>query len=352
MPGDIDAFARRIHAGLKRLSTFQHDDGLFSIWCGGKAGVNITARVAHRLLSFRQLDFVLDRVKGFALAEKMLDRAADALGEHRHRDNSLLALGAQFREKGGVRSVEDAAALYFYGKDSERDEALTYLRRTAERENGTARWPAKRAWGGTLEVTADAARVLLHAGDRLFLSAFRYVTSKLVDGRLYSTADTRALVELLASLRFRDTDTALIDGRQVPLTEVSIGQTVTAQTDNLIVRVDEAQEINYLEPANNFLFEVDLSHKSLRLGERVVIRVTPRETSIAPLVRLYLPGCLAWVKGGANAQTAHLPVERDWLEVEAVAVRPGRGQLRVAVHDMYDAEKVGVSPGIEVKVRE
>jgi hypothetical protein len=344
MPGDVDAFTRRIHAGVKRLSTFQHDDGLFSIWCGGKAGADITARVAHRLLSFRRLDF--------ALAEKMLERAETALRKQRHRDNSLLALGPEFREKGGVRDVEDATALYFHGKGGERDKALAYLRRTAVRENGTARWPAKRAWGGALEVTADAARVLLHARDRLFLPAFRYVTGSLIDGRLYSTADTRALVELLASLRFDDTGTALIDGQQVSLTEVSIGQTVTAQTDNLIVRVDEAREINYLEPAENFRFDVGLSRKDLRLGERVLIRVTPRETSIAPLVRLYLPGCLAWIKGGANAQTAHLPVERESLEVEAVAVRPGRGQLHVAVHDMYDADKVGVVPGLEIKVRE
>jgi hypothetical protein len=342
MPGDVDAFARRIHAGLKRLATFQHDDGFFSIWCGGKLGADITARVAHRLLGFRKLDF--------SLAEEMLDQAAAALKKQSHRDNSLLALGPDFREEGGVRSVEDAAALYFYGQNGERDEALAYLRRTAVREDGTARWPAKRAWGGALEVTADAARVLLHAGDRLFLPAFRYVTGHLVDGRLYSTADTRALVELLASLRFRDTDSALIDDQEVPLNQVSIGKSVTALTDNLIVRVDEAREINYLELVDNFRFDVDLSRKRLRLGERVVIRVTPREESIAPLVRLYLPGCLAWVKGGANAQTAHLPVEAEFLEVEAVAVRPGRGQLRVAVHDMYDADKVGVAPGVEVRV--
>jgi hypothetical protein len=343
MPGDVDAFARRIHAGLKRLSTFQHDDGLFSIWCGGQPGLDITSRVAHRLLAFRELDF--------SLAEGMLDRAAGALKKGRHRDNSLLALGPEFREEGGVRSVEDAAALYFHGAGGERDEALAFLRRTAVREDGTAHWPAERAWGGSLEVTADAARVLLDAGDRLFLPAFRYVTGHLVDGRLYSTADTRAMVELLAALRFRDSDTALIDGKQVPLNEVSIGQRVTAQTDNLIVRVDESRQIDYLEPADSFRFDVDLSRKRLRLGERVVVRVTPRETSIAPLVRLYLPGCLAWVKGGANAQTAHLPVEREYLEVEAVAVRSGRGLLRVVVHDMYDADKIGVTPGVEVRVR-
>jgi hypothetical protein len=180
---------------------------------------------------------------------------------------------------------------------------------------------------------------------------FRYVTSKLVDGMLYSTADTRALVELLAGLGFHASDTALIDGREVPLGEVSVGKEVTALTDNLIVRADEQIEIDHLEPRTDFRFALKPSKTRLRLGERIQITVTPKESSIAPLVRLYLPGCLALLKGGANAQTAHLPVEREELVVDAVAVRPGRGKLYATVHDMYDADRIGTVPGIEVRVR-
>jgi hypothetical protein len=36
--------------------------------------------------------------------------------------------------------------------------------------------------------------------------------------------------------------------------------------------------------------------------------------------------------------------------VDAVAVRPGRGKLYVSIHDMYDAAKVGTSPGVEIIV--
>jgi len=42
---------------LARLRTFQHDSGLFSIWCDRQPGVDITARVAHRLLGFEGLPF-------------------------------------------------------------------------------------------------------------------------------------------------------------------------------------------------------------------------------------------------------------------------------------------------------
>ena len=240
-------------------------------------------------------------------------------------------------------------ALYFYG-NGQREEALSYLHKTVKHADGGVLWPAKSAWGGALETTCDAARVMAHAGDELFLPAFRYVTSQLVDGILYSTADTRALVELLAALRFDANDTAIIDGHVIQLSDVNIGHTVVARADNLIVRVDEQIEIDHLQPRSDFLFNVRVSQKSLGLGERVQITVTPQETSIAPLARLYLPGCLAWLRGGANAQTAHLPVERDELVVEAVAVRPGRGRLFVALHDMYDADKVGTAPGIEIHV--
>jgi hypothetical protein len=316
---------------------------MFSIWCGGEQGVDITARVAHRLLGFEGLPF--------DDAFDMRGKAAKALSKRKYKNNQLLPLGGDFRAP--LETVADAVALYFYGNGS-RDEALGYLRRKAERlDDGTARWPASthHYWGGQLEATCDAARVMLHAGDALFVPAFRYVTGKLVDGMLYSTADTRALVELLAGLGYRAGDTALIDGREMPLREVSVGKEVTAQTDNLIVRVDEQREINHLEPRANFLFSVKPSKKRLTLGERIQITVTPKESSIAPLVRLYLPGCLALLKGGANAQTAHLPVEREALVVDAVAVRPGRGKLYVTVHDMYDADKIGTAPGIEIRVR-
>lgn len=316
---------------------------MFSIWCGGKQGVDITARVAHRLLGFEGMPF--------KDAFDMRGKAAKALGKRKYKNNQLLPLGSEFRAP--LETVADAVALYFHG-NGHRDKALDYLRRTVERlDDGTARWPTSKHhyWGGQLEATCDAARVMLDAGDALFVPAFRHVTGKLVDGMLYSTADTRALVELLAGLGFRAGDTALIDGHEVPLREVSVGKEVKAQTENLIVRVDEEIEINHLEPRADFRFGVKPSKKRLKLGERIQIRVTPKESSIAPLVRLYLPGCLALLKGGANAQTAHLPVEQDQLVVDAVAVRAGQGKLYVTVHDMYDADKIGTAPGIQIQVK-
>lgn len=344
VPGDLGHFRQRIDAGLQRLEGFQYEGGLFAIWCGGAPGIDITARVAHRLLGFGGLPFE----SAFAMREK----AAQALRGKDYKDNQLLPLGPHFRAP--LKTVADAVALYFHGNGEQR-EALKHLRKSAEHlDDGTVRWPTstQHYWGGVLEATCDAARVMLHAHDPLFLPAFRHVAGKLVNGMLYSTADTRALVELLAGLDYSASDKALVDGKVVALQEVSSGQRVEALTDNLIVRIDRKIELNHLEPRADFRFAVESSKTQLRLGERIQITVTPKETSIAPLARLYLPGCLALLKGGANAQTAHLPVEHDVLTVDAVAVRAGRGKLYITLHDMYDADKVGTAPGIEITVHE
>ena len=322
---------------------------MFSIWCGGQPGVDITARVAHRLLGLGGLPF--------PAAEGMLDKAKEALLKAKHHDNALLALDAKFRQK--MAGPEDAVAYYFadgrHQESADRPKALKFLRETVQREGEKAYWKAKSAWGGSLEVTADAARVMADAGDALFRPAFAYVTGKLVNGMLYSTADTRALVELLAALKFDPAKRAVIDGQEVALggaeQGTTIGREVTALSDNLVVRVDEEIEINHLEPRADFQFAVKPTKTDLKVGERIQITVTPKEQTIAALARLFLPGNLALLKGGANAQTAHLPIERSELTVDAVAVRPGRGKLYVSVHDMYDAEKVGTIPGIEINVR-
>jgi hypothetical protein len=199
---------------------------------------------------------------------------------------------------------------------------------------------------------------MYHARDPLFRPGFHYVGSKLVNGMLYSTADTRALIELLATIQIGREAVAVVDGRETRLAEQTTGREVTALFDDLIVRVDSEVVIDHLAPRHSFDFAVTVKPRELRLGQRTRVHIVLKEDSICPLARIYLPGCLALLKGGANAQTAHLPVGVSglwWrhprqLELDVVAVRRGQGILYAAVHDLYDAEKVGTAPGIEVSV--
>jgi hypothetical protein len=323
---------------------------MFSLWCGGKTGLDITGRVAHRLLALSDLPY-----DG---AHAMLERASQALLKQGYRDNQLLPLDSAFRDE--LRTAKDAVALYFAG-DGQRGAAVDHLRRSAQGDGRLAYWEGKAGWGywgGRLEATCDAARVMYHAGDGLFRPAFNYVGARLVDGMLYSTADTRALIELLSAIQAGGPALALIDGREERLAEPVMGRQVTALSDNLAVRVDEEVVIHRLAPRHDFAFRVEVKPRRLTLGQRAQVRVMLQEDSLCPLARIYLPGCLALLKGGANAQTAHLPIGVNglvWrsaqrLELDVVAVRRGRGRLHVAVHDLYDADKLGTVPGIEVRV--
>jgi hypothetical protein len=326
--------------GLERLQGFCHDDGRFSLWCGGTADLDTTARVAHRLLAFRDTPF--------DSAKEMLERSAGALRKARVKDNQLLPLGAEFRA--GVKNASDAAALYFHGgSDKASAEALGFLRKTAQGQNGTRHWPAGSAWGGSLETTCDALRVLYTVADPLFKKGFAYVAGQLIDGRLYSTADTRALVELLTVLK-ADGRVVNIDGVEQQLVAPVTGHRVVALDNAVFVRVDTETEIDYLEPRANFLFDLSLGRTRLSLGERTRLVVSLRESARCPLARIYLPPNLALLKGGANAQEAHLPVINSEVAIDVVAVRKGRASLHVTVHDLYDAEKVGTAPGLVVVV--
>ena len=297
--------------------------------------------MAHRLLGFHGLPY--DDVPN------MLQPARQALLKSKYRDNSLLPLDGRFRQK--MRYNEDAVAYYFAGNGQQK-QALAHLHKQVKQDGNHVYWQATTAWGGNLEVTADVARLMYHADDPLFRPAFAYVTSQLINDMLYSTADTRALVELLAFLRFDSAATAIIDGQEVNLNQISIGQEITALNDNLIVRLDEEIELNYLAPRSDFRFKVKPSQTRLKLGQQLTLTITPQEESIAPLARIFLPGNLALVKAGANAQTTYTPIEQKSLTLQAVAVRPGQGYLYVSIHDMYDAAKVGTIPGIAITVVE
>ncbi len=129
----------------------------------------------------------------------------------------------------------------------------------------------------------------------------------------------------------------------------------------------------------------------LPTGKKVLLTITPLEWSLCPLCRILLPGNLALLKSGGNVQQACIPIKNEsvgkknkgWntgrsadldgtflydnpfdnpedegnstkfhftssLTVEIAAVRKGRGTIYVALADMYDSERKGLSRGIEV----
>ena len=351
---DIDKVSGLIRAGLKRLDNFRQQDGMYALWEGGQPGAKISAKVAHRLMVLRELPFE-------GIGEK-LDMTKNALLKQNVKDNQLLPLDARFKDS--LNSIKDAVALYFEN-NGQRQNSLSLIHNQAIRDGNTAHWdgsPSIGYWGGKLEATCDAARVLLDAQDPLFGAAFNYIGGQLVDGRLFSTADTRALIELLSAMNLDNPSPLVeVDGVLQQIDRPIQGQSVKAIDNDILVRADREIEVDYLQPQDNFRFKLKTSKNKVKLGDRITITITVQEETLCPVTRVFLPGNLALIEGGANAQTAYRPIKQSGgrgmffssygqLTLEAVAVRRGSGQLNVMVHDLYDAEKIGTAKPVEIFV--
>ncbi|MEM7798819.1 MAG: hypothetical protein AAF633_06505 [Chloroflexota bacterium] len=352
--GNLDQVSGLIKAGLKRLDQFRHESGFYSLWGGGNPVDYITVKIAHRLLPFLEIEF--------ADVHQRLEKTKHALLEKEIKENQLLVLDPRFKDK--MNSVKDAAVLYFAG-NGEQQAALKFLRKAAIRDGNQVHWdgsPSIGYWGGTLEATCDAARVMHAAGDPLFDAAFQYIGSRMVNGRLYSTADTRALIELIDSMRSSQSQPIVeIDGDLQQLDRDIVCQSISVRQGHLLARIDEEIEVDHLTPKSNYKFNVSVSSKQVKIGKEVNIQIQLNEETLCPVARVFLPGSLAFLKGGANAQTAYQPVNepvrrRRWsnitaqLTLDAVAVRRGSGYIYIMVHDLYDAEKVGTIKPIYINV--
>ncbi len=319
--------------------------GSFCLWTGDEPSQEVTARVLHNLTPAYAI--------GFAALDEMMKEAAANLRQRKVRDNRLVLLDASFQAP--VASVEDAAMLCLAEiSETMKMSAVEWLIDHRQSTDGKVFWEPKISWGGMLEATSMALRGLAKAGalDAETLRAgLRFVAKDLIDGRLYSTADTKALVELLSDLTVPSQPLVRLDGKDMRVTQPERGRIVEALQDGVLVKVDERRTIDLLQPKRHFSFTAQLQPgRQLRLGQTAKLVIYSKERTTAPLAYVVLPGCLAFVQGGATAQTAHQPILGDSLELTVVAARRGHGIVRVMVHDMYDPEKVGVQDGIGVVV--
>jgi hypothetical protein len=114
--------------------------------------------------------------------------------------------------------------------------------------------------------------------------------------------------------------------------------------------VEEKKIINYLEYVSSFNFKVEINKTTLKLGEKASIKIIPLEETLCPEAWIYLPANLAALKRGANVQVIYWPLKTKELEIEVVAVLKGTAKGYVTLHDMYNAEKIGVAPGVSITV--
>jgi hypothetical protein len=93
-----------------------------------------------------------------------------------------------------------------------------------------------------------------------------------------------------------------------------------------------------------------LDKTTLKLGERIKLLLTPKETSICPITKIFLPANTAFLEGGVNIQTIAKPV-LGGITVDIVGTSRGKCRLYAVLYDMYDSSMIGVSLPIEVSVQ-
>jgi hypothetical protein len=327
---------RMLTEGADRMKLFYKDNS-FSLWEGGTPADYVAIQVLSNLRPMW--------LQKIGEIDRMIESSTSALIKKNVKDNRLVEFNKSFATD--MKTLKDAVSFYKQGAD--REKAVEFIKDKAVVSGETAYWKDDSCWAGATEATCLALQVM-HKEDRvLFDKGFKYATSKLQDGRLYSTTDTAAFLELLDSLHGETTKTAIIDGKTINLVSAEIGKEVTA-TEETLIRIDEEVEVDYLTPCSNFKGEVKIERTSFKTGEKVNLVIKPLEESLAPLARIYLPGNAACLESGAGIQKMYLPIKGESLKLELYGVRKGRGKLQVALMDMYDAEKTGVLPGLTLTV--
>ena len=77
----------------------------------------------------------------------------------------------------------------------------------------------------------------------------------------------------------------------------------------------------------------------------VTLTITADEPSRCPLARVLLPATMV-----AEDDRSCVPILGTSLEFGAIAVRAGTGPIRVVLHDLYQAEKVGLLSSVPIQV--
>jgi len=373
--------AQMIDAGLARMAKFLHPDALYSLWENAKLGTaEVTAKVLRNLAPIRRIDRFEEKVNPLIVKSLQELLRRDVL------DNSLLSLSERFMAP--ISTVEDAANIATYReiRGGMRRGALEFIESKAigEPSGDEVYWePSRASWGGVLEATATCLRALHESSDEnrrfLFKKGFKFVTKRLANSRLHSTADTRALIELFAAMkdvgarpRFSyqtyvkanpaspviKTERDLTIGKSdvfIPIddevhTDISSPGRKLIARSQLFVRIDGTETVDYKKVRSTFDFDAKLDRMILKLGQRVKLTVTPRHESRCPVVRVFLAPNLISLEGEVNMQTISKPMVEGSIELDLLAASRGRSRLYVMLYDMYEPNMIGITIPIGITV--
>ncbi|HPZ10146.1 MAG TPA: hypothetical protein PL110_18790, partial [Candidatus Eremiobacteraeota bacterium] len=342
LSGDQKELEEKIYANLQILKKF-FKEGFFSLW-GEEPSVEVTVKVLTNMLSYQGLHFVS--------ADRIIQSASKSLLERGIKSYPLTLLSSEFTPP-STRNINPILT-YLYGPKLLRQQLVSLIKILAIKSHNFYYWKGDDFWGGTLEATCHALKVMHRAGEKeIFQKALNFIFTNIKNGTLNSTSDTLSLVELLSEVFLPSGSRAIVNGVETSFNDIfPVRGKVEVIEKNLIVRSDREEIVNYLEKQGEISFSIEVSSSHVIIGEILTIIIKPETRTLCPIARIFLPGNIDLLDLTPGIQYINLPVKGSTLEINALAVRNGTGKIRVFLEDFYRPDRTGVSESVEIVVGE
>ncbi len=337
-----------IKQGLGNLLSLYYNDSehSFGLWNKDLFNRKTTIQVLRNLVPLFPL---LDE---FNLGDhrSKLNSAAQSLIKDNMKSYILGVYSSKFIPKDEVIKDPMAAAWALQSNDvPNRDKWLKVIQENAKVTEETCKWESPLAWAGELQATPEILRALIrheaYLNDdlkKLYSKGFHYVMNNMVNGRLFSTTDTLALIGLFTDIPIIETKIK----KNEEIIEINesykIKDDFTAQT-HVYVHWNEEKSFNPFKdlPTMSEKLHFKVDKKNCKIGDELKLVINAPSDLFCPVAAICFPPHVAMLKGGGNVQQHYLPFRGDkTILLELVCIRNGTGHIRVIVHDMYNKKQV------------
>ncbi|MHA1370313.1 MAG: hypothetical protein ACTSRA_11430 [Promethearchaeota archaeon] len=348
--GEESTVVGMIRQGIGRLFSeyYNEREAMFGMWDAGIPEQDITIQV---LANLKPLYPILNKLHLQNYKEKLQD-VVKKLIRDKAKSFSLGSYSMDFIPKGKISDPLDAA-LVMLAPDTPQDKidaCFNVIKSTAIKSETDSKWKSDHALAGDLQATAEVLKALARHesslpddAKKLYKMGLHYVMSNMINGRLFSTTDTLALIELFTSIPKAKTKIEL-NGEIIEVDGTfSTNDEFKAITKVYVHWIEEefTNPFKDLLPSDNKKIKIKLEDGSSTVGSQFVLVIPAPEEMKCPVAAICLPPHVAMMKGGGNIQQHYLPFREDrTIRLELVSIRKGRGHIRVVIHDMYRKEQV------------
>ncbi len=335
--GDIKELENNINSGLTLLNIFVHD-GLFSLWEESKPSIDVSIKILSNMKHFLAIPF--------PLAHRLIETCTEALLNKGVRKYALTGINARFMPMSG--KIETPILNYLYGPQSIKGQMAEIIKLLALKDGDGYYWKGDDFWGGNLEATCYAIKVMhLCKEEEFFNKGLTFILKQLKNETLNSTSDTLSFIELLSEINLTGSHTYLVNGELSSDTSIIHGK-IEALENMVIVKKDREKQINYMEKAKKIPLSIDVVPDRAIIGEAISIIIKPRIKTLCPVAKIFLPGNIDLLDITPGIQTVTLPVITDSLEIKALVVRKGKGKIHAVIEDFYKSDYCGYGESVDI----